>query len=145
MEVDEAGHGYASPLPGERSPDEPVVAEGVDDAALPHAVRLVRDGEKLGRARGDRARRDRVRVIDDEADAYARPAERRRAEVGGTRVLVNDAERLAVERELRDDLTGRRREAAALHRAERARVELDRLRGVPHRQEGRDRRDVHAG
>lgn len=107
VQVDEAGHPYAQALllRAERPPDEPVMSVRVDDPALPHPVRLVRDGEQLGRARRDRARRDCVGIVDDEADAHGRSAERLGAEVRRGRILVDDGEPLIIEGQLGDDLT----------------------------------------
>ena len=79
-----------------RRSDEPMMPERVLNPTLTEAVRLIVDGEHLGRPCGQRLSCRRVGIVNNQADADGRPTERLGADVEGVWVLVNDVKLQAV-------------------------------------------------
>src|SRR4051794_36770677 len=94
----------------------------VGDPALAHPVWLIADRKDDGAALRDESRCERIRIIDDQAQADRGAAHRSRAEVEGWRILIHDGERVTLHAHLDDELARRCGRAGDLLGPERAPV-----------------------
>src|ERR1017187_2543565 len=112
--------------------DPPLVAEGIDDLPVASSPEHVLHGHAHARAGGHRALHNRVRIVHQESDAYARSPERLRRLAGSAFArgeLVADEELMSVQSQfaVEELLAARLDHSVHLLRAKDALVEVERV------------------